>query len=103
MCAMLKIITELKLVLLIALLHLFLTSVLYAQTLSAVNSFTTSLKGKVVDSATHIALSHVTVLVQEPGKDQPFKNTRNSIKIKNLEQGVYLLKLDNSTLKFIVK
>lgn len=35
--------------------------------------------------------------------DQPFKNTRNSIKIKNLEQGVYLLKLDNSTLKFIVK
>ncbi|ALR30967.1 endonuclease I [Chryseobacterium sp. IHB B 17019] len=35
--------------------------------------------------------------------DQPFKNSRNSIKIKNLEQGVYLLKLDNSTLKFIVK
>ncbi|MDQ0593151.1 endonuclease I [Chryseobacterium ginsenosidimutans] len=35
--------------------------------------------------------------------DQPFKNSRNSIKIKNLEQGVYILKLDNSTLKFIVK
>ncbi|ROI00423.1 endonuclease [Chryseobacterium daecheongense] len=35
--------------------------------------------------------------------DNPFKNSRNSIKIKNLEQGVYLLKLDQSTLKFIVK
>jgi endonuclease I len=35
--------------------------------------------------------------------DQPFKNSRNSIKIKNLEQGIYLLKLDNSTLKFMVK
>lgn len=35
--------------------------------------------------------------------DNPFKNSRNSIKIKNLEQGIYLLKLDNSTLKFIVK
>lgn len=35
--------------------------------------------------------------------DHPFKNSRNSIKIKNLEQGVYLLKLDQSTLKFIVK
>ncbi|GAB0156731.1 hypothetical protein CHRYSEOSP005_19980 [Chryseobacterium sp. Alg-005] len=35
--------------------------------------------------------------------DYPFKNSRNSIKIKNLEQGVYLLKLDQSTLKFIVK
>jgi len=35
--------------------------------------------------------------------NQPFKNNRNSIKIKNLEQGVYILKLDQSTLKFIVK
>ncbi|SDQ70854.1 Por secretion system C-terminal sorting domain-containing protein [Chryseobacterium soldanellicola] len=35
--------------------------------------------------------------------DNPFKNNRNSIKIKNLEQGIYLLKLDHSTLKFIVK
>lgn len=35
--------------------------------------------------------------------DSPFKNSRNSIKIKNLEQGVYILKLDQSTLKFIVK
>lgn len=35
--------------------------------------------------------------------DQPFKNSRNSIRIKSLEQGVYLLKLDHSTLKFIVK
>ncbi|MCS3531906.1 endonuclease [Chryseobacterium sp. JUb7] len=35
--------------------------------------------------------------------DQPFKNSRNSITIKNLEQGIYLLKLDGSTLKFIVK
>ncbi|MFC3158870.1 T9SS type A sorting domain-containing protein [Chryseobacterium arachidis] len=35
--------------------------------------------------------------------DQPFKNNRNSIHIKNLQQGVYLLKLDQSTLKFIVK
>ena len=35
--------------------------------------------------------------------NQPFKSNRNSIKIKNLEQGVYILKLDQSTLKFIVK
>ncbi len=35
--------------------------------------------------------------------DQPFKNSRNSIKIKNIPQGIYLLKLDESTLKFIVK
>jgi endonuclease I len=35
--------------------------------------------------------------------DQPFKNSRNSISIKNLGQGVYLLKLDDSILKFIVK
>ncbi|WP_052248434.1 endonuclease [Chryseobacterium taiwanense] len=35
--------------------------------------------------------------------NQPFKNSRNSIKIKNLEQGVYILKLGVSTLKFIVK
>lgn len=35
--------------------------------------------------------------------NQPFKNNRNSIKIKNLEQGIYILKLDASTLKFIVK
>lgn len=34
--------------------------------------------------------------------NSPFKNG-NSIKIKNLEQGVYILKLDQSTLKFIVK
>lgn len=32
----------------------------------------------------------------------PFKNG-NSIKIRNLEQGIYILKLDQSTLKFIVK
>jgi hypothetical protein len=35
--------------------------------------------------------------------DQPFKNSKNSIKIKNLEQGIYILKLDASSLKFIVK
>ncbi len=35
--------------------------------------------------------------------NQPFKNNRNSVKVKNLEQGVYILKLDQSTLKFIVK
>lgn len=34
--------------------------------------------------------------------NSPFKNG-NSIKIKNLEQGIYILKLDQSTLKFIVK
>ncbi|GEN72206.1 endonuclease [Chryseobacterium lathyri] len=34
--------------------------------------------------------------------NSPFKNG-NSIKIKNLEQGVYILKLDQSALKFIVK
>ncbi|WP_294304621.1 endonuclease [uncultured Chryseobacterium sp.] len=35
--------------------------------------------------------------------NKPFKSSRNSIKIKNLEQGVYLLKLDEVILKFIVK
>ncbi|MCE3076466.1 endonuclease [Chryseobacterium gwangjuense] len=35
--------------------------------------------------------------------NQPFKNNRNSIKIKNLEQGIYILKLNATTLKFIVK
>lgn len=35
--------------------------------------------------------------------NQPFKKNRNSIKINDLEQGVYILKLDHSTLKFIVK
>lgn len=35
--------------------------------------------------------------------EQPFKNSRNSIKINNLPSGVYLLKMDNSILKFIVK
>ncbi|WP_027385800.1 endonuclease [Chryseobacterium gregarium] len=35
--------------------------------------------------------------------DQPFKNSRNLIKIKNLEQGVYILRLDDLALKFIVK
>ncbi|ASK30218.1 endonuclease I [Chryseobacterium sp. T16E-39] len=35
--------------------------------------------------------------------NHPFENSRNSIKIKSLEQGVYILKLDNSSLKFIVK
>ncbi|WP_066441320.1 endonuclease [Chryseobacterium sp. CCH4-E10] len=35
--------------------------------------------------------------------EQPFKNSNNSIKIKNLPSGVYLLKMDNSLLKFIVK
>lgn len=35
--------------------------------------------------------------------NQPFKNNRSSIKIKNLEQGVYILKLDQVVLKFIVK
>ncbi|WBV58390.1 endonuclease [Chryseobacterium daecheongense] len=35
--------------------------------------------------------------------NSPFKNSRNSIKIKNLEEGIYILKLDNSSLKFIVK
>lgn len=35
--------------------------------------------------------------------NSPFKNSRNSIKIKSLEQGIYILKLDNSSLKFIVK
>jgi hypothetical protein len=34
--------------------------------------------------------------------NSPFKNG-NSIKIKNLEQGIYILKLDQSSLKFIVK
>ncbi|MFP3592716.1 endonuclease [Chryseobacterium sp. SIMBA_038] len=33
----------------------------------------------------------------------PFKNSRNSLKIKNLEQGIYILKLDNTTLKFVVQ
>ncbi|SMP24516.1 endonuclease [Chryseobacterium profundimaris] len=35
--------------------------------------------------------------------EQPFKNRRNSIRIKNLPTGVYLLKTDQSVLKFIVK
>lgn len=35
--------------------------------------------------------------------NQPFKNSKNSLKIKNLEQGIYILKLDNSTLKFVVQ
>ncbi|MBB4806087.1 endonuclease I/chitodextrinase [Chryseobacterium defluvii] len=35
--------------------------------------------------------------------ENPFKDNRNSIKIKDLEQGVYILKLDHSSLKFIIK
>ncbi|MCJ8155294.1 endonuclease [Chryseobacterium sp. SSA4.19] len=35
--------------------------------------------------------------------EHPFKNSRNVIRIKNLEQGMYILKLDDSALKFIVK
>ncbi|WP_346984452.1 endonuclease [Chryseobacterium sp. POE27] len=35
--------------------------------------------------------------------DQPFKNSRNSIKIKNLPQGIYILKMDSASVKFIVK
>lgn len=35
--------------------------------------------------------------------NDPFKNSRNSIKIKNLPQGIYILKLDSAKLKFIVK
>lgn len=35
--------------------------------------------------------------------NQPFKSSRNSLKIKNLEQGIYILKLDNTTLKFVVQ
>lgn len=34
---------------------------------------------------------------------QPFKNSRNSLKIKNLEQGIYILKLDHTSLKFVVQ
>ncbi|MEI7489446.1 MAG: T9SS type A sorting domain-containing protein [Chryseobacterium sp.] len=34
---------------------------------------------------------------------QPFKNSRNSLKIKHMEQGIYILKLDNTTLKFVVQ
>ncbi|SDI11774.1 Por secretion system C-terminal sorting domain-containing protein [Chryseobacterium taeanense] len=34
---------------------------------------------------------------------EPFKNSRNSIKIKNLPQDIYILKLDSASLKFIVK
>ncbi|KPH10904.1 endonuclease [Chryseobacterium sp. ERMR1:04] len=34
---------------------------------------------------------------------QPFKNSRNSLKIKNLEQGIYILKLDHTPLKFVVQ
>ncbi len=46
-----------------------------------------NLQGKLIQSINH-----------------PFKNSnRSSIKIKNLEQGVYILKLDQSILKFIVK
>ncbi|MDV7697145.1 endonuclease [Chryseobacterium soli] len=35
--------------------------------------------------------------------DQPFTGNKNSIRIKNLEQGVYILMLDTTSLKFIVK
>jgi endonuclease I/chitodextrinase len=35
--------------------------------------------------------------------DQPFTGNRNSIRIKNLDQGVYILMLDTTSLKFIVK
>lgn len=35
--------------------------------------------------------------------DRPFKHNSNSISIKNLEQGIYLLKLDGTVLKFMVK
>jgi endonuclease I len=35
--------------------------------------------------------------------DRPFQNGGNSIRMKNLAQGVYLLKLDEVMLKFIVK
>lgn len=35
--------------------------------------------------------------------DQPFKNSKNSIKIKNLTQGIYILMLDTTSLKFIIK
>lgn len=35
--------------------------------------------------------------------DHPFKNSKNSIKIKNLTQGIYILMLDTTSLKFIVK
>ncbi|AZA51721.1 endonuclease [Chryseobacterium sp. G0201] len=34
---------------------------------------------------------------------QPFKNSRNSLKIKHMEQGIYILKLDNTALKFVVQ
>lgn len=34
---------------------------------------------------------------------QPFKNNRNSLKISQMEQGIYILKLDNTTLKFVVQ
>lgn len=35
--------------------------------------------------------------------DQPFRNNKNSITIKNLSSGVYILKMNGSVLKFIVK
>ncbi|MFY7816498.1 MAG: T9SS type A sorting domain-containing protein, partial [Chryseobacterium taeanense] len=35
--------------------------------------------------------------------NEPFKNSRNSIKIKTLPQGIYILKMDSASLKFIVK
>ncbi|WP_294287893.1 endonuclease [uncultured Chryseobacterium sp.] len=35
--------------------------------------------------------------------EQPFKNSRNSIRIKNLPSGIYFLKLDTYVIKFIVK
>ncbi|SEM10122.1 Por secretion system C-terminal sorting domain-containing protein [Chryseobacterium taichungense] len=35
--------------------------------------------------------------------NQPFESSRNSIKINNLPQGIYILKLDATSLKFIVK
>ncbi|WP_263601313.1 endonuclease [Chryseobacterium sp. PET-29] len=35
--------------------------------------------------------------------EQPFRNNRNSIRIKNLPSGVYILKVDDAVMKFIVK
>jgi endonuclease I len=35
--------------------------------------------------------------------DQPFRNNKNAITIKNLPSGVYILKMNGSVLKFIVK
>ncbi|MBD0299281.1 MAG: carboxypeptidase regulatory-like domain-containing protein, partial [Nitrososphaera sp.] len=50
----------------------------YAQTTSTVNTFTGTIKGVVVDSATQTTLSRVTVMVQEVGKRQPIKSTVTS-------------------------